>query len=345
MKTVIALDVGHSAVKVVVDSPAGRQSIIFPSVATPAIDLSETRAREAATRETVIIDNLPYFFGETAVTQGLTDSETGLSEGWISSAAYSALILGAFLKLEQLPNPIRTDGAILVVGLPAAYFRHQKDELKSIMQRLAPNAAAKILPQPFGPFMCIQFDNKGVESKSHQMSDEAWGIIEIGHFTTDIGVVRSGHWIERHADSCSGAHVLVQRVVERIQAERGYTIPLVAATKAIVDGTFKDRGEVVSVKPFVDESVVHLATQVMDTLSRKIDRDARSLDGIVVAGGAAGLLFPLIKARYPHAVMAENSRMTVAEGFCRFGMAYRNDMRIKAEREARSAANSSATAA
>ncbi len=41
METVIALDVGHSAVKVVADSGGHRQQLMFRSVAIPAFHISE----------------------------------------------------------------------------------------------------------------------------------------------------------------------------------------------------------------------------------------------------------------------------------------------------------------
>lgn len=341
LDTVIALDVGHSAVKVVVNSPLlpqGRHSLLFPSVANSAIELSEPKAREAAARETVNVDGRSFFFGETAVTQGTSDSESGLSDNWITTPQYAALALGAFQKLRQMPTPISTDGAIVVVGLPAKFFAQQKPTLHAIMQKLAPHALIVVLPQPMGPFMCVQFNDDGTESRNHKMSSESWGIIEIGHYTTDFGVVRDGNWIDKNSGSCRGGHVLVDQVVARVREERGYTLSLIEATRAVCDGWFKDYGSRIPVQPYIASSATILTDEVMDTVSRLLDKDARTLDGIVVAGGAAPLLYPVIHARYQHAVMAENSRMTVAEGFCRFGCAYRNDRKVQRNRAAQSAA-------
>lgn len=332
MTAVIALDVGHSAVKVVADSAHGRSSFLFPSVVTGAIELMEGTARRAAKRETVEVDGRSFFFGETAVTQGAADSESGLSENWITTAPYSALVAGAFLKLSQLPNPISTDNAIIVVGLPAKYIRSQSPLLKQVMTKIAPSAHILVLPQPMGPFMTIQFDDQGVESKNHKIGEEAWGIIEVGHYTTDFGVVRKGHWIDKNAGSCSGAHVIVARIAQLIKEQRGHSMTLIETTKAVVDGSFMDFGETVDIFPFVEAAKQVLIDDVLDTIDRLLDRDARSLNGIVLAGGAAQLLYPIVHAKYKHAIMADNSRMTVAEGFFRAGCALRNDQRRKAAR-------------
>ncbi len=343
MNTVIALDVGHSAVKVVADTPSGRHQFLFPSVASMAIELSEPGARESAARETVVVDGKKFFFGQTAVAQGTPDAESGMNENWITAPEYSALVLGAFLKLEQMPDRITHEGAIVVVGLPSKFFSQQRPILSAIMKKLAPHAKILVLPQPLGPFNCIQLDADGKESTHHNMSNEAWGVIEIGHYTTDFGVVRSGSWIEKNSGSCPGGHVLVERVVSIIKEQRGYTLPLVEATKAIATGSFKDYGNQVPIAPFVNEAAAHLITVVMNKANQLLDADARTLDGIVVAGGGASLIFPAVAAKYPHAVIAAGDpRMTVAEGFCRFGCAARNDMKIRAERQAKAATSTTA---
>ncbi len=336
MNTVIALDVGHSAVKVVADTPSGRHQFIFPSVATLAIELSEPGAREAAARETVVVDGKSFFFGHTAVSQGTPDAESGMNENWVTAPEYSALVLGAFLKLQQMPERISPEGSIVVVGLPSKFFSQQRPILSAIMKKLAPHSKILVLPQPLGPFNCIQLDADGKESTNHNMSNEAWGVIEIGHFTTDFGVVREGNWIDKNSGSCPGGHVLVERVVNRIKEDRGYTLPLVEATKAIAQGSFKEYGNQVSIKPYVDEAATHLISVVINKANQLLDADARTLDGIVVAGGGASIIYPAIASKYPHAVIAAGDpRMTVAEGFCRFGCAARNDMKVRAERQAK----------
>jgi plasmid segregation protein ParM len=151
-------------------------------------------------------------------------------------------------------------------------------------------------------------------------------------------VVHEGNWIDKNSGSCSGGHVLVDQVVARVREERGYDLSLIQATKAVCDGWFKECGLRIAVEPYIASSASILIDEVMDTASHLLDQDARTLDGIMVAGGAAPLLFPVIRAKYPHAIMAEYSRMTLAEGFCRFGCALRNDQKVQRDRAAQAAA-------
>ena len=95
------------------------------------------------------------------------------------------------------------------------------------MKKLAPNAEVLVLPQPLGPFMSIRFDDQGVESKNHKIANEAWGIIEVGHYTTDFGIVRNGLWVDKNAGSSQGAHVVVDRVAQLIKDQRGHTLTLI----------------------------------------------------------------------------------------------------------------------
>ena len=346
MTPVIALDVGHSAVKAVADSGTGRYSILYPSVVSGAVELMEANARRVAERETVEVDGRRWFFGETAVTQGSSDSESGMSENWITTSAYSALVAGAFMKLAQRPDKISTENAIIVVGLPARYMMTQKKPLTELMQRLAPSAQIVVLPQPLGPFMCLQFDENGKEDKERNIGKKTFGIIEVGHFTTDFGVIKNGLWVDKNAGSCEGAHVVVEKVAKLIKEQRGHSLTLVETTKAIVDGSFMEFGTPVDVTPFVAASTQVLVDKVLDTVDRLMDRDARSFDGIAVAGGAAQILFPMIKAKYRHAFLSseKDSRMAVAEGFYRGGCALRNDRLARAEKaQAAAAASASAT--
>ena len=88
---VISLDVGHSAVKVKAMADGRREQIIFPSVVTPAFDISEEGAAKAAALETVQVRDRSFFFGRTAVVQGGAEVETGMSEEWIHDHAHHAL--------------------------------------------------------------------------------------------------------------------------------------------------------------------------------------------------------------------------------------------------------------
>lgn len=331
METVIALDVGHSAVKVVADSNGHRQQLIFRSVAIPGFHISEDAARAAAQRDTVLVNGHPYFFGDTAIIQGRADVESGLSENWITTPQYAALFLGAIKRLAQLPHPVTSHKAIIVVGLPAKYFSQQRNLLKTTLQQHLPGADIIVRPQPMGPYCCVQFNPDGTEDASRSLADESWAVVEIGHFTSDFALFKGGIWTEHASGSCKGAYVAAQELVNILQANNQMTVSPLEATEAIETGWVRHFGKKLDIKPYLPAAGMPIATEILDHASRLMERDARTLDGIILAGGGAPLVYEKLRAKWPHTVQAADSRMSVAEGFCRLGCALRSELRRRAE--------------
>jgi plasmid segregation protein ParM len=65
-----------------------------------------------------------------------------------------------------------------------------------------------------------------------------------------------------------------------------------------------------------------LAAQIINKANQLIGKSARSLDGILIAGGGASLVKSALQAIWPHTHLAENARFSVAEGFCRYARAF-----------------------
>jgi len=81
-------------------------------------------------------------------------------------------------------------------------------------------------------------------------------------------------------------------------------------------------GERIDVSEHVNRAVEPLAAQIVDKANQLIGKSARSLDGILVAGGGAPLVLSTLQKAWPHARLSENCRFSVAEGFCRYSMAF-----------------------
>lgn len=327
METVIALDVGHSAVKVVADSGGHRQQLMFRSVAVPAFHISEDSARIAAERDTVTVAGQPYFFGDTAVIQGRADVESGLSEDWITTPQYAALFLGALKRLVQLPIPVSAHKAIIVVGLPAKYFSQQRSLLKTTLLQHIPGANIVVRPQPMGPYCCVQFNSDGSEDRTRSLPDESWAVVEVGHFTSDFALFKGGIWTEHASGSCKGAYVAAQELSRILQATNQVSVSPLEATAAIEAGWVRHYGKKVDIKPYLPAAGMPIAAEILDHATRLMERDARTLDGIILAGGGAPLVYEQLRAKWPHTVLSADSRMSVAEGFCRLGCALRADLR------------------
>jgi plasmid segregation protein ParM len=334
-KPVIALDIGHSAVKLIASHNGQREELLFRSVVTPAIQISEDGARRIADRETVEVNGRNYFFGDTAIHQGAAEVESGLSEGWVTSPVHLALFLGALKKLSQLPSAIPTDKAIIAVGLPAKYYSKQRAQLRSILQPHAPNSTIAVFPQPLGPFYALQFNHDGTENERRDLSNESWAIIEVGHFTTDFALMKDGVWIERGSGSCGGAHFVSEQLAKKLSATHKENITALEASDAIGKGFIKIFGERFDIKGDLEDPKQAFVSQVLPFAEQLLDKEARSLDGIIVAGGGANLIKEAVLQRWRNVVDSAHARFCVAEGFHRAGL---NVALSMAQREAASVA-------
>lgn len=315
--SVIGLDIGHSAVKVsCCTSDEKERQIIFPSIAVPAFNISDEGEARRASRETVNVGSRPYFFGETARTQGGT--ATGLSEDWVDTPEHLALMKGA-LKRVQDEAGLKED-AMLVLGLPTHLFARQRDRLKQLASQVHPKGEVKVVPQPFAPFQMMMLDRYGNASPIHSMMEESWGVIEVGYYSTDFMLMQRGRWVEKASGSCAGVRVAADHLA-RMLGEKGLTADLPECEEALQTRKLLNFGKKTDVGNDVDQSIALIVTEVIDTATRLMEPFVRRLDGVLVAGGGAPIIHPAIQDKWPHAHLAHKPRFAVAEGMRRFGLA------------------------
>lgn len=317
LPTVIALDIGHSAVKVRAACDGRREQLIFPSVVSHAIHISEEGSARSAALETVRVRDRDYFFGRTAIVQGGAEVETGMSEDWIQEYAHQALILGALKKLELKHPPILAEKAIVALGLPAKFYSKQKDSLIQICRDLIPSANIQVMPQPYGPYLTLQYDADGMENRRHKPGSESWAIIEVGHFTTDFALIKEGDWIERGSNSCIGATSAVHHLQRLIEAHAKVSVTMLDATRAMEQGFIMLRGEKVDLTAQITEVSKLFSDEVIPFAQRLWGREALSLNGVIVAGGGSNLVREAVRSAFGTAFDSGESRFAVAEGFLR----------------------------
>ena len=310
----IGLDIGHSTVKIACCTNDKKEhKLIFPSVAMPAFSISDDVEAKRAARETVAVQGNDYFYGDTALMQG--GNASGLSENWIDSPEHEALLRGALDKVAKLGA---AEPTMLVVGLPSKFFSRQRERLGAIISAIFPGEV-KVVPQPFGPYQALMLDNHGNPSGQHSMGAESWGVVEIGYFTTDFMLMEKGRFKQQVFDSCAGIRVAAEHLA-RLMSEESINADLTECDEAIKKRVMQNFGKQLDVSKQVDIAVKTIAGEIADTASRLMEPYARKLTGVLVAGGGAHLVMPHIATKWPHAVMAEDPRFSVAEGMRRFGM-------------------------
>lgn len=312
---VIGLDIGHSAVKVA----AGGESIVFPTAAAAAMDLAVGEAAAAAKEDTAVVNGKPYFVGKTALIHTNGQLVDGLRDDWIESDEHTALLVSGFQRgIKALGDP----EPLVVLGLPSRLHGRQHARLVelAVMHLGLPKQNIRVLPQPLGAYMAAVLDETGEPVEGRRPELERWGIIDIGYYTADFGLIEAGVWSAAGAKSVGGANMIATDLRDRIYAEHGVNIPLREADDILRTKSAKVFGKAVDLGELVEECSRSYARTIIDNASQVFGERLPMFDGMLIAGGAASLLYPHFVKAWPHAVTAATPRFTVAEGMRRYGL-------------------------
>mgnify|MGYP000287677147 CR=1 FL=1 len=334
----VGADIGHSSVKIAANHLAETAQVLvtqFPTVVRDHITLSNPASAKQAEQDTVAVDGRRYFIGRTAMLQGRAEDFTGQDRNWINSHQHDALILGAWDKAKTLFNASHGDNAFqsaqeisFCLGLPSSYFLQQKDQLRIrtlrlIEPRLSPGQQLRVMiqSQSMAPLLNISLDSSGLATGDINEFD-AWGAIEIGHFTTDFNFQDRGQEIEITGGSASGVTMIYERVKAAFK-QRGYLYDLETLSQAIATRAVIDYGKSVSVKDIVDPAIEEFGTYIKEEAGRRFNSSARRMNGIVIAGGGADIhgIGDVLKSMYGNTRILDNPRFSVANGLCRLGLA------------------------
>lgn len=223
--TVIGLDVGRSAVKAVAFANGLYHRLTFPSLVSPAIEIADENSSLIAERETVEIAGKRFFTGDTARLQGGAGSSVGLSDDWIDTPEYQALIASALKRLAGM-NVRGLDNPYIVLGTPAHIYGTQRQRLVERTQEVI-MTEMKVLPQPMGAFLSFFYDAKGTPILANARDEtgrpRSWAVVDVGHYTTDFLLMREGNYIERCAGSCEGTNNAVEHLNRQLITKNIHT--------------------------------------------------------------------------------------------------------------------------
>jgi plasmid segregation protein ParM len=311
----IGLDIGHSAVKIA----AGNNRQMFPTAACPAANLAVDEAAKAAKADTVRLNGKDYFVGQTALIHTAGRLLDGLSDDWIETPEHLALMIAGYHRAKA---SIDDENPLLVMGLPSRLHARQHQRLRelAVMHLHIPLDRVRVVPQPVGAFMGLALDEQGQPVANRSIDTERWGVIDVGYYTTDFGLLIGGIWSHAGARSIAGANTVADALRERIANEHKTTISLRAADEALRTGTLRLYGRTIDVSDHARDASSNFARQIIEGAVNTFGETLPSLDGILIAGGGADLVFPHLQKEFPHAVCAETPRFAIAEGLRRFGI-------------------------
>ncbi|HJV84549.1 MAG TPA: ParM/StbA family protein [Noviherbaspirillum sp.] len=321
-QTYIGLDVGRSAVKAMAYAEGRIYDLLFPSVVSLAIPISDEATAAKAEAETVEVNGKLFFTGDTARVQSGATTSTGLSNDWIESPEYHALVLSAMKRLKAKGVP-GLDNAFIVVGTPAAQYRIQRERLEQVT-KAAVNAEVKALSQPMGAYLSWAFNESGLplQDKLQNQSGrkKSWAVVEVGYFSTDFLLMKEGSYIESKSQSCEGIYLASEHLVRILAEKRQMKVTPLECEQALRSKTVLHYGEK-HVEAEVNEAAEFVVTKIMAKANFLFSDEVSKLDGILIAGGGAPLVSPSLQKKWPNSIVLPQPRMAVADGFLRHARA------------------------
>lgn len=289
MSNVIAIDVGYSHVKAV--SHEGR--IVIPSVVAPARELSLSDfAQKTGYMVSIKKPDGPlqkYFVGELAIKEGqgatfTTDREKHRHPN------HDILILTVAKLLGAEP------GATLVAGLPIAYYKSQKEELKQHLEQLEAEVATgsgepkrinfgKVIVYPQGA---------GALLKAPLLSNSGTVLlVDVGQKTTDYVTAEIVNDVVRPiASLCGSVETAVSSVYDafavEFQALTGSPISPVRVIEIVRgNGTVVFNGKEYDFRPVIKTIKESVARSIYDQVQAALGERFSFLSRIYLAGGGA----------------------------------------------------------
>lgn len=324
----IGFDLGHSAAKIRFSELGSSeyQELTYSTLVIPAVKLADAATAHAAKDDTVSWDGREYFVGATAEAQGRHQTFSGMSNDWIQTVEHDVLFAAGLDKVERILGG-QLNGSFITVGLPSETFPTQRQTLRTrllsaLAQRGTPNNDIRVQAQPYGPLHVIGLAADG-ESSPRNMREEIWGVIEIGHQTTDYLVSKRLSIVESARDSDVGCVHIYNHLAQLLKTD-GIAATPERITRAVMHRKLMHFGKELDVGPQVDDAIAQLAAVVKAGAQARFQSLVQEMDGIILAGGGAPLLASALAEIYPHITLFDDPipRMAVAEGFRRFSLMY-----------------------
>lgn len=324
MFNVLGLDVGHSMVKMSFFDGVSIKRASFKSVVAKGFDITGEAEKKAAERDTVLVGDELFFVGRTAELQGGEQVLLGMNDEWIYTPIHTALIKGAMRIVDDSGMP--RDNRMVVTGLPMRLFNQQKHAMQKIIEDVI-GCRAVVIPQPYGPYSDVMFLDSGLPNTSRPIRQQHWAVIDVGHYTTDMLLVREGLVIEKQQDSCGGVRLAAESL-ERELRNRGIQADFFDCLAALQSGRIKNFGKETDVSREVANAKAAVVLEIEEKATKLFGSIARKLDGIILGGGGVSLVADVLKKKWPNIVVAENPRYAIAEGMRKWG----SFLRLKAGR-------------
>lgn len=312
----IAIDVGYSHTKAV--SPDGR--VIIPSVVAPHRELSLAELSRNGCGHVVEIHKLSggtkkCFIGELALREGQGATFT-LDREKHKHPNHHILILAAARLLEA------RQGATLVVGLPVAYYRLQKEELRRELEALHAEVSVDGGPYTrvsFGKVIVYPQGAGALLTVSDIPDNKLICLVDVGYKTTDYVLARADDNLVRPESGGSveyGVFQMHEAVASAFESMTGTPLDMGIANAIAGQGKITFRGRELDLAAAVEEARVNTARAIADRVLAALGQKGDFVAKFYLAGGGAVAL-PELTDMFPAAEVLPDPQWANAEGFLR----------------------------
>lgn len=331
---VIGLDIGYSNLKIVageVDAPDKPgdvatlpQSCVYPATAIPAAQLPEDILGRGAKimQVDVPIDSKPVSYGVCLPAARLSHYPRALHEDYLETPEYralfhAALAVSGFKRIE-----------VLVTGLPSVQYadKQVREKLVKLMtgsHKLGANRTVtvdqvKVVPQPIGAYVDFLTESK------RDISGAAILVIDPGFYSVDWVMIQDEVMrFETLGSSTKATSVWLDAMVRAMAVDQGAKIDPNVLEQALRQGHKKvfAHAKAIEIEPYLKKAVQTLGVPLIHQIRASLREQRMSMSLILVAGGTADLLTPIIREAFPKAelVSSINPVSANARGFWRLG--------------------------
>ncbi len=310
-------NLGNGYVKYVVIDQDGQEQppIVFPSTIAPAQQTTEGALRQALT---VTVGNQAWWVGEDTCLS--STPLTFLSQDRLTDPVFiPALLLGALARLPRL-----TGSAVgaCVTGLPATWSQEREKMLQMgdrIRSTGHPYTSLHVIAEPIGMVYAEWLDTHGQVVGDSALEHGSIGVIDLGHLTVDIAVVKRGKIVSDSLDTfpLGTAHPL-KPIRARLSAHFALDLTLHDADEVIQRETIRVYGAPQPLPTGWDRPLLTNATAVTQRLVEAWGRGTQ-FDAILIGGGGAAqerIVTTIIRA-FPHAQVVQHPQTAIARGYAR----------------------------
>lgn len=265
------------------------------------------------------VDGVKYLLGESAAIHSPRLLEMR-DRGWVNTPQYRALMRHAIEKAIEGKD---TSGLNQVVtGLPVNYWKKDKEKLKGIVKDMVHavgfEAEVEVVYQPQGSLMDIMFHEDGTLQNT-EITNNKWGIIDIGFFTTDfISVNPQKGVIEKESGSIdSGVSTALEAIKKDVEnVHELHDVGLHDIEVAVRNGTIRAYGKPADITSISHKRLNELATEIAAKITT-VWHNGASFDNVVLTGGGAEMLRYHWNL-YKHSRVIPKSGLANATGYCKY---------------------------